>query len=261
MSARVRLLPALIGAAGVLMVLRLGAMASGTDQTPAPGQANAASSNAPAAANAPTTPPAASEEITAPTDASVASSAPTVQAAQPASAPASQAQTKGEAEVLQNLSQRRAELEARERDIGLREQLMSATEKRVSNRLAELKDLEQKLDGMLAQRDQAEEAQLTSLVKTYENMKPTDAANIFNKLDRHITLMVASRMKPAKIGAVMAAMDPARAQDLTVLLATRMNLPKPAPAAAPSPVPGAPPVVAPPQASNAVPLPAEPPHT
>jgi len=227
MSSRVRLLPALIGAVGVLLALRLGAMAQApADQTkPAMGSADAAAPSTPAAEAAP---------------APAASAAPT---SQPASAPAGQAQTKGEAEVLQNLSQRREALDARERDLELREQLMSATEKQVSGRLAELKGLEVKLDAMLAQRDAAEEAQLASLVKTYENMKATDAAKIFNKLDRQIMLMVASRMKPAKIGAVMAAMDPVRAQELTVMLATRMNLSKPAAmqmapaAAAPMPAP------------------------
>jgi flagellar motility protein MotE (MotC chaperone) len=69
-----------------------------------------------------------------------------------------------------------------------------------------------------------EETQLSSLVKTYESMKPEDAARIFNRLERGILVDVAHRMKPAKIGAVLAAMEPARAQDLTVLLARRLKV-------------------------------------
>ena len=173
-------------------------------------------------------------------------------------APAWQAQTKGEAEVLQNLGQRRVALDARERDLDLREQLMSATEQRVQEHLAELQALEGKLDAMLAQRDAAEEAQIGSLVKTYENMKAPDAAKIFNKLDHEVLLTVAQRMKPAKIGAVMAAMDPARAQDLTVMLAKRMSLPKPQPVVpAPTSAVAAPPPGIQPQAPAA---PAAAPH-
>lgn len=250
MSSRVRLLPALIGAVGVLLALRLGAMASGAEQAPAtdpakPATTDAATPSAPLAEASPT--PVAPAPAAGPAS------------SQPASAPAGQAQTKGEAEVLQNLSQRREALDARERDLAMREQLMSATEKQMAERLAELKGLEVKLGAMLAQRDAAEEAQLTSLVKTFENMKPTDAAKIFNKLDRQIMLTVASRMKPAKIGALMAAMDPVRAQELTVMLATRMNLAKPAvqgasvaAAPTPSPVPEAQPQAA---ASPAAPPP------
>jgi flagellar motility protein MotE (MotC chaperone) len=236
MSSRVRLLPALIGAVGVLFALRIGAMASGAEQK---------DSSEPAAVSAPTDAAAATPSAT-PSDASASHPTEVAAAATPspavAAAPAATpAQSKGEAEVLQNLTQRRETLDARERDLGLREQLMSATEKRVSEHLVELKELQAKLDAMLAQRDAAEEAQLASLVKTYENMKASDAATIFNKLDRQVMLAVAQRMKPAKIGAVMAAMDPARAQDLTVMLATRMNLPRPQPViSAPPPPPAIP---------------------
>ena len=231
MSSRVRLLPAMIGAASVLLVLRVGAIASASSQAPTAAPASAAPAPA-----APATPAAAPVAI-APTASAAAPATPA-----PVAAPAGQAQTKGEAEVLQNLGQRRAELDARQRDLDLREQLLSATEQRVQQHLVELQALQGKLDTMLAQRDAAEEAQLASLVKTYENMKAPDAAKIFNKLDHEVLLTVAQRMKPAKIGAVLAAMDPPRAQDLTVMLAKRMSLPKPQPVvAAPATTSAAPP--------------------
>ena len=182
------------------------------------------------------------------------------------------AQTKGEAQVLEDLAERRAALDARERDLAMREQLMSVTEKRVGERVTELRDLETRLNALLTQRDEQEEVQLASLVKTYEAMKPTDAAKIFNKLDRTVLLNVASRMKPAKIGAVMAAMEPARAQDLTVMLAKRMSVAKPVAAVAPAPVPAPvqapaaaevpvqPPVEQPQAAAPVAPVPAEAPH-
>jgi flagellar motility protein MotE (MotC chaperone) len=248
MSSRVRLLPAVIGAAGVLLLLRIGAMASSADTAPATGHGAEATASADPT-EAPMS-PSASEQPEA--DQAPAHSEPTM-----ASLPSDMAQTKGEAEVLQHLKRRREELDARERDIAMREQLMSATEKRVGDRLTELKDLETKLNGLLAQRDANEEAQMTALVKTYEAMKPTDAARLFNRLDRRILLDVASRMKPAKIGAVMAAMEAGRAQDLTVLLATRMSVQSKSlaqPAAAPAPTPT--PVAPAPAASEGTPTPA-----
>lgn len=242
MSSRVRLLPVLIGAAGILMTLRIGAIASSAEPKAEEPPA-AASEPAEHAAEAATAQAAKPEEHKQ-DEAAHAS-------AEPAPTPVaaiSQAQTKGEAEVLQNLSERRAALDERERDLTMREQLIGVTEKRVEERLVELKDLETRLGAMLAKRDEAEEAQFTSLVKTYESMKPTDAARVFNKLDRQVLLTVASRMKPAKIGAVMAAMDPARAQDLTVMLALRLNVqrqrtaePAVAPAPALTPAASAPP--------------------
>jgi flagellar motility protein MotE (MotC chaperone) len=192
-------LPVLIGTAGVLLTLRFVALAANTGLDDA---------NEPEAV-----------EVTADTNAAPPRE-PTIP---PPSAPA-QAQTKGEAEVLQHLSERRAALDERERGLAMREQLIGVTEKRVEERLTELKGLEERLTAMLAKRDGAEELQLTALVKTYENMKPAEAARIFNRLDRQVLLAVASRMKPAKIGPVMAAMEPSRAQDLTVMLALRLNV-------------------------------------
>jgi hypothetical protein len=92
-------------------------------------------------------------------------------------------------------------------------------------------------------------------VKTYETMKAEDAARIFNKLDRTILVDVASRMKPAKIGAVMAAMEPARAQDLTVQLVRRLKLSESRPEAQLMPPPPAPvqPEQAVPAAASAAP--------
>lgn len=222
MSSRVRLLPVLIGTAAVLLTLRVGALASAAapeekqEPSPAAGAAHEApAEKAPAEQHA-SAEPAPADKGDAPDP---AASAPQV----------TQAQTKGEAEVLQNLSERRAALDGRERDLTMREQLIGVTEKRVEERLAELKSLEERLNVLLTKRDEAEEAQMTALVKTYENMKPADAARIFNKLDRQVLLTVASRMKPAKIGAVMAAMDAAKAQELTVMLALRLNVARPKP--------------------------------
>lgn len=237
MSSRVRLLPVLIGTAGILLTLRIGALASSASPQAEAHAAPAAEATAPAAETPHSEPahaPAAAEAAHGPAK---AESAP---------APAiTQAQTKGEAEVLQNLSARRAALDEREHDLTMREQLIGVTEKRVEERLVELKDLETRLNVMLAKRDEAEEAQMIALVKTYESMKPSDAARVFNKLDRSVLLSVASRMKPQKIGAVMAAMDASKAQDLTVMLALRLNVQRqravePAPVAQPQPSAAAP---------------------
>jgi flagellar motility protein MotE (MotC chaperone) len=179
----------------------------------------------------------------------VASAAPTSTTTQttgataaPADKPsdgAGQAQNKGEADVLHALSDRRAELDRRENDLALREQMLAATQKQVDDKIAELKAIQSKLDGMLAQRDDAQKAQLLALVKMYEAMKPDDAAKIFNTLDPRILTEVAGGMKPAKVGPVLAAMDPAKAQALTALLANRLLLPTPQAPVAPTTTPQA----------------------
>src|SRR5690606_28414840 len=103
--------------------------------------------------------------------------------------------------------------------LDMREQVLAAAEKRVEERIAELKEIDRKINGRIAEIDAAQEEKLASLVAMYETMKPKDAARIFERLDMGVLLDVAKRMQPRKMAAVMAAMDPVTAQDLTVELA------------------------------------------
>lgn len=254
MSSRVRLLPTLIGAAGVLLCLRIGAMAADTAPEPAAPAAEASADKAADKAKDGAAPEKPAAEPAKP-------AAEAAVAAEPApAAPRGDiplASSRGEADVLERLAERRAALDAREKDVVLREKMLAAAERQIDGKLSELKQLEQKLEALVAKRNEMEEAQIAGLVKTYESMKPEDAARIFNRLERSIMVDVASRMKPAKIGAVLAAMEPARAQDLTVLLARRLkvtlNAP-PVPAAAPVP----PPAAVPPAPAGAAPAPPAP---
>jgi flagellar motility protein MotE (MotC chaperone) len=130
-----------------------------------------------------------------------------------------------EADVLTSLAKRRAELEARARDQVMRENLLAATEKRVDEKIGELKKLQAQMTVLLGQRDAAEAKQIASLVKTYSAMRPKDAARIFNGLSEEVLLTVAGQMKSDALAPVLAAMTPEAAQKLTVKLASRLTLP------------------------------------
>jgi flagellar motility protein MotE (MotC chaperone) len=136
-----------------------------------------------------------------------------------------------EVDVLTSLSKRRAELDARARDQAMREDILAATEKRVDAKIAALKALQAQMTTLLGQRDAAQEKQVASLVKTYSSMKPKDAARIFDGLSDDVLVPVAQAMKSDALAPVLAAMNPASAQKLTVKLASRLTLPETAPAA------------------------------
>jgi flagellar motility protein MotE (MotC chaperone) len=188
-----------------------------------------------------------SRSARAETEAPAHEPAPADAAHEPAAAPAegedpaTAGPTASEADVMESLAQRREQLDAREREIDMREKVIAAAEKRVEERIAELKTIEKNIETMFGKRDEQEEQQLASLVKTYEAMKPGDAAQIFDKMDLTVTLDVISRIKPAKAAPILAAMKPERAEQVTVELARRYELPKTAeaapPPAAPSPAP------------------------
>jgi flagellar motility protein MotE (MotC chaperone) len=86
-------------------------------------------------------------------------------------------------------------------------------------RVAELTSLQKRLEQLDGQRRQREEASWAGLVKTYETMPPRDAAAIFNDLDKQVLLNVLDRMKERNAAAILAAMQPERARQVTAELA------------------------------------------
>jgi flagellar motility protein MotE (MotC chaperone) len=121
--------------------------------------------------------------------------------------------------LLQDLRERRKELEARAAAVTARESLMAATEEKLNTRVGELQALQKQLEGLNAAQKQKEESGWQGLVKVYEAMKPKDAATIFNDLQMPVLLQVLDRMKDAKAAAVMAAMSPDKAREVTTQLA------------------------------------------
>jgi flagellar motility protein MotE (MotC chaperone) len=130
-----------------------------------------------------------------------------------------------EIEVLESLSKRREELDKREAALDMREKLMATTEQRLDQKLAEIQKVEASIKASMKTLSAQEETQIQSLVKVYEGMKPKDAAAILQGLDRGILIQVAARMKDMKMSAILAAMDPDKAREVTVLLAKRVEVP------------------------------------
>ena len=135
------------------------------------------------------------------------------------------AMSKGEVRLLEGLAERRGQLDDRARDIDMREKLLVAAEGRIDGKIIELKALQARIDQLLKEHDAREDAQIASLVKVYENMKPKDAARIFDGLEMPILISVAERMKEVKMAPVLAEMSPPMAKALTVELATHRRLP------------------------------------
>jgi flagellar motility protein MotE (MotC chaperone) len=127
----------------------------------------------------------------------------------------------GERAVLESLQNRRQELDTRGRDLEMRESLLKAAEKRVEAKVAELKDVETRVNVAMGNRDKAEADRFKSIVTMYENMKPKDAARIFDRLDLKILVDVSTQIKPAKMAEILAQMSSEGAERLTVELANR----------------------------------------
>jgi len=131
----------------------------------------------------------------------------------------------GERALLERLQERRHELDARARELDLRESLLKAAEKKLEPQPAG-KAEETKTGtsggGPMAQRkEDIENARFKSVVTMYETMKPKEAARIFDRLDIRVLIEVASQIKPQRMSEILAQMTPEAAERLTVELAAK----------------------------------------
>jgi flagellar motility protein MotE (MotC chaperone) len=131
--------------------------------------------------------------------------------------------TGAERVILERLQERRQQLDTRTRELDIREGLLAAAEKRVEARLTELKEVEAHIAAASEKKDEAETIRLKSLVAMYENMKPRDAAKIFDRLELGVLIDVASKIKPRTMADILAQMSPDVAEHLTVELASRAH--------------------------------------
>jgi flagellar motility protein MotE (MotC chaperone) len=149
-----------------------------------------------------------------------------------------------EVDVINSLAKRRRELDKRESQLTTQSNMIAAAEARVDAKISQLKQLQAQITQLLGQRDEAQKAQVATLVKTYSTMKPKDAARIFNNLPDDVLLPVAHDMKSDSLALILANMNADSAKSLTVKLANKLTLPQTADAVAPAPAPAAPSVAA-----------------
>ncbi|HWV51562.1 flagellar protein FlbB [Pseudorhodoplanes sp.] len=121
--------------------------------------------------------------------------------------------------LLERLSERRMELEKRHSELDMRETLLKAAEKRLDERLKELKQAEERIVSATQHKEEVEIQRLKNLVTMYEGMKAKDAAKIFEKLDVKLATDVARLIQPRRMADILSQMTPEAAQRLTVSLA------------------------------------------
>ena len=117
-----------------------------------------------------------------------------------------------ELQLLQDLRKRRQALDEREHQLDQKADLIQSAGLRLQAKLDELSALQTRLEQVEDDRRKRNAANWSGLVKTYEDMKPRDAAGIFNVLDMSVLLEVLDRMDERKAAAVLAAMLPERAR-------------------------------------------------
>jgi len=129
--------------------------------------------------------------------------------------------------ILERLQSRRQELDARAREIDIRESLLKEAEKRIESKVEEMKAFEAKATAEKQQKADAENARFKGIVTMYEAMKPKDAAKVFDRLEMPVLIEIAAQIAPRKMSDIMGLMQTDAAERLTVELARRATGEKP----------------------------------
>ncbi len=135
--------------------------------------------------------------------------------------------TQSEIDLLQKLAERRVEIDERAKELKTREALLAAAESRIDRKIQDFKALQATIESLITTYDEQQDTKLMSLVKIYENMKPKDAARIFEELEMDVLLQVAERMKERSLAPIMAKMNPVKAREVTVELNALRKIPQP----------------------------------
>jgi flagellar motility protein MotE (MotC chaperone) len=237
MKFRPRLLPVVIVAATSLLGVKVAGMwftgtAADIHAVTAARAQTGAGASAPKPAPAPQNPPGAPSPA-------VSDPPPTPSPASAAAASDPTLMSPAEIDLLQQLSDRRAEIDKRAAALREQEVLLQATEQRIDEKIAKMQAIEQSIGEDVKKQDDREQERIKSLVRIYEQMKPKDAAPIFEQLDMPILVNVLEQMKERNASSILAAMDPAKAKAVTMVMADRRSQPPQSAVPASPPVPAA----------------------
>lgn len=117
-----------------------------------------------------------------------------------------------ELDHLSKLNDRKKELDAREEELNRQEAEMQAQKIEMDKRLKELEEMRGRISSMLEDRVKADDQKVDTLVQMYSNMKPPQAAKVFETMDEDLVVEILGRMKKKNAADIMNLLKPEKAQ-------------------------------------------------
>ncbi len=120
---------------------------------------------------------------------------------------------------LQKLNERKKELDAREEELNRVEAELQIQRTDLDKRLRELEDMRAKISSILENRVKVDEEKVDTLVQMYSNMRPPQAAKVFETMDEDLAVVILGRMKKKSAADIMNLLKPEKAQVLSEMFA------------------------------------------
>lgn len=123
--------------------------------------------------------------------------------------------------LLNALNAREARVKKRESDLQVRLQALAVAEKEIKRKIMALESAEQALRDTMAKASTAAEDDIARLTEVYANMKPKQAAALFEEMAPDFAAGFISRMRSDSAAAIMAGLSPQAAYLISVVMAGR----------------------------------------
>lgn len=125
------------------------------------------------------------------------------------------------ANMLAAFREREQQLNELEQRLLNREQILRVARIKVEDHLEKLEDAERRLSATMSQADGAAEKDLERLTSVYENMKPKEAATIFETMDIEFAAGFLMRMRPDAAAGILSNLESNIAYAISVVMAGR----------------------------------------
>lgn len=100
-----------------------------------------------------------------------------------------------ESDFLFKLAERKKELDQREEDLNKKSAEIAKQKLDIESKLVQLEEYRSKISTLLKERIASDSGKVDTLVQVYSNMKPIQAAQVFEKMDEDLVIEILSRMK------------------------------------------------------------------
>jgi flagellar motility protein MotE (MotC chaperone) len=125
--------------------------------------------------------------------------------------------------LYREIEQNRRILDERQKTIAAREQAVVTSERILREQATEIDAAREKLSESIGRAVRESEGDITRLVTIYENMRPRDAAPIFEAMDINMAVDIISRIPERKAAAIFSAMNPEGAKTITQAIDRRRS--------------------------------------
>lgn len=139
--------------------------------------------------------------------------------------PATLQQCETPEEVLLSFAEERSLIADQRMKQDIREAELALAREKLDIERAALVELKENIESLLAQVEASQTADLDKLISFYQNMKPTEAAQIMNDMDIEVTVLVLATMNPRTAAPILAKMTPIRARAVSKIILERSQLP------------------------------------